>query len=279
MKLTSLLDKAEKELVTLAKKTLAQFGSACLVLGKILFAMQRKAPAGVSMSKYILGALGVSRSDIPSVSWSVARCCEYIGTGAGHYAEEDLDKTPASWLAVASAIFGLLDKAENDDKAPMDAAKVAGYREQVAEVIRSRPGNGLEVLKALRDSLKPEKKDGGAGGAGEGETETTEEIPGEEMALAAMKEAARLLAESNPDTAQCAVFRRLAISIGRIAKLKAKTAPPAPVAPLAIVEGNTLAPVTVEEAKPARRAPRRAGKTPAGVTPIGAVMEQAQAAA
>ena len=271
MKLTSLLDKAEKELIALGKKYLAQFGAACLVLGKIIFALQRKAPAGVSMSKYILGALGVSRSDVPSVSWCVARCCEYIGAGAGHYAEDDLDKTPARWLAVASAIYGLLDKAEGDEKTPMDAAKAAGYREQVAEVIRTRPGNGLEVLKALRDSLKPEKETGG----GEGAETPGEEIPAEEKALSAMKEAARLLAESKPDAGQCAVFRRLAISIGRIAKLKAKDAPAAPLAPLTIEAGNTLAPVA--EARPAR-APRRRGKAPAGVTPIAEVMAQASAA-
>ena len=276
MKLTSLIEKAEKELVTLAKKHLAQFGAACLLLGKILFALQRKAPAGVSVSKYILGALGVSRTDIPSVSWSVARCCEYIGAGAGHFAEDDLDKTPARWLAVASAIYGLLEKAEGDEKNPMDAAKAAGYREQVAEVIRTRPGNGLEVLKALRDSLKPEKETGGGAGAdGEGAETPAEEIPAEEMALSAMKEAARLLAESKPDAGQCAVFRRLAISIGRIAKLKAKDAPAAPLAPLTIEAGNTLAPVA--EARPAR-APRRRGKAPAGVTPIAEVMAQAAAA-
>ena len=275
MKLTSLIEKAEKELVSLGKKHLAQFGGACLTLGKIIFALQGKAPAGAVMSKYILGAFGVTRADVPSVAWSVARCCEYIGAGAGHYAEDDLDKAPARWLAVVSAIYGLLDKAEADEKTPMDAAKAAGYREQVAEVIRTRPGNGLEVLKALRDSLKPEK-DGGAGGAGEGEAaETPEEMTAAESALDALKQAARFLSESNLDTALVAVFRRTLLSVGRLLRFKAKDATPAPIAPLTMEAGNTLAPVQTGGRK---RKGKAAAETPAGVTSIGAVLEAAAAA-
>ncbi len=278
--LTSLLDKTEKELAALGKTLLSKAAGACIALGKVIFTLQSKAPEGVSMAKFILSTIGADRADVPSVSWCVAVCCAYIGDGADKFSETDLDKTPARWLALASAIYSAIASKLADEKEPMNEAEAAGYREIVANVVRERPSNGYEQLKSVRDKLKGKGKGTDAkngGGGGEQEQETAEEIPPVEKALAAMKEAARLLAESEPDTAQCAVFRRLAISIGKLAKLKGKSAPANPVAPLRM-EGTTLAPVVEKPAgTPAARSRGRARNTPAAVTPLAAVFEKAAA--
>ena len=96
-----------------------------------------------------------------------------------------------------------------------------------------------------------------------------------ESALDALKQAARFLSESNLDTAQVAVFRRTLLSVGRLLRFKAKDATPAPIAPLTMEAGNTLAPVQTGGRK---RKGKAAAETPAGVTSIGAVLEAAAAA-
>jgi hypothetical protein len=281
--LTSLIEKTEKELAALGKTLMTKAAGACVTLGKVIFALQSKAPEGVSMAKHILSTMNATRADVPSVSWCVAVCCAFIGDGGGEqFTEPDLDKTPARWLALASAIYSAIAAKLADDKEPMNKADAVGYREQVANIIRERPANGYELLRAMRDKIKGKAKGKETGkGGGEKETEETgEELSPVEKALACMKEAARLLAEAEPDGGTCKVFRRLAISIGKLAKLKGKSAPDAPVSPLRM-EGGTLVPVAPAPVAPARK-PRgkrnaAAASAPAGTTSLADAFEKAAA--
>ena len=271
MNLTSLIEKTEKELVALGKRHLSTVGTACHVLGKIFFALGKLTPANVALSKFILDSFGVARVDVPRQAWSVAVCAAHIGEGMGKFGESDFDKTPARWLAVASAIYNLLEKAEADKT--LDAAKAAGFREQVALVVRERPTNGQTVLESLRDALKPQGA--GKGGAGEREGENgageggEEILPPESLAMESLKNTANLIAAASFDSVQIKALRRTFCQVGKLIRLKAKAATPAPIAPVTVettAAGPTIVPApapmvsmgaALAAATPAKAVPRK----------------------
>lgn len=264
--LTSLMSSTDKELGKLGRAEIYKADGACHLLGKIIFALASIAPKGAVMAKFVLATIGAERKDVPRQSWSIAVCAAYVceEQKPGFVTEAVFDKSPARWLAVASAIHNLLDKQIATEGSGMDESKAAGYREQVAVILRERKSNGQTLLEALRDSLKPEANTGGGDGEG---NQGEEVVPLEVQAMEALIEAANLIGQATFDTVQIASLQSTFDKVGQVIELKRQAASPAPIAPVTVETSGGI-PSIVPAPEPA----------PAGTMPVAAAMEAAAVA-
>jgi hypothetical protein len=228
--LAAFMEMSVADLGKRGRQLLADEGGLCHRLGKLISALSSKAPRGTkSVQKYVAETIKAARADIPPVAWSVANCCGFVGEGAGRYSEEQLDKIPARWLAVASAIINLvpdaLETGREVNGKPFDQAAADAHLECMAAVIRTKPKGGQDRLETLRDQLKPAKQEAGDGeggeGDGKGETgEEGEELTAAEMALGALKAAGEYIGEADFSEEQSKALALAFKRLGQIVKLK-----------------------------------------------------------
>jgi hypothetical protein len=211
------------------RQLLADSGGLCHRLGKLISALSSKAPRDTkSVQKYVSESIKANRADIPAQAWSVANCCGRVGEGSGFYSEEQLDKIPARWLAVASAIINLIPEAKEAGREvngkPFGEVEAATHFECMAAVIRTKPKGGQDRLETLRDQLKPAKSKGegeGGEGEGDGEGEEGEELTAAEIALGTLKAAGERIGEADFTPEQAAVLVAAFKALGAVVKLKA----------------------------------------------------------
>jgi len=265
----------ETERKELGRKHTRSVKGACLILGKLLAVVAEKIEEGKSKSKAILDALGLARSDVPSVAFSVAVCCKFVSDDESNpatFSESALDEMPTESQAIASAVYNLLDKAkgtaadgkasEADKQAAQAVAdKADGWRADVAKVFRDKPSDHNKRLKAIRDAVKgnggeseAETGKGGGNGKEAGLGVLLDDMPPNEAALICLKGAAKYLAKAALDAGQCERAAAMLADMSAIVALKAKTAEPAPVANVGLVDG-TLQELQAAPAAPVAPAP------------------------
>ena len=238
--LAAFMEMSVADLGKRGRQLLADEGGLCHRLGKLISALSSKAPRGTkSVQKYVAETIKAARADIPPVAWSVANCCGFVGEGAGRYSEEQLDKIPARWLAVASAIINLvpdaLETGREVNGKPFDQAAADAHLECMAAVIRTKPKGGQDRLETLRDQLKPAKADKGDGEGTEGEGteggESGDELTPAEIALATLQAAGVRIGEADFSESQAVALLAAFKALAAVVKVKAgKPAKPAKVA-------------------------------------------------
>jgi hypothetical protein len=267
MILSSLIKKTDSELAKMGKDEISKSSGACLVLGKIIYALSLLMPNDTTLAKYIASMIGDSAKDIPRASFSIAVCAAFIGEGAGKYSEKVFDKTAARVLAVASAIYNLLTKAVEDKREMtigketfvMDETRADGYRVQVSVIINEGDKSTMQSrLESIRDALKPAKAkgEGGEGGEGEDKSEGGDVLPLEVQALDALKAFAVALGKATFDKVQFKALNAAFAEVSALMKVKGKAAKEAPKA-TGEMEGATFvpsAPVAGGEKSPTAKA-------------------------
>ena len=248
MILSSLIKKTDSELAKMGKDEISKSSGACLVLGKIIYALSLLMPKDTTLAKYVAGMIGDKAKDIPRASFSIAVCAAFIGEGAGKYSEKVFDKTAARVLAVASAIYNLLTKAVEDKREItigketfiMDETRADGYRVQVANIINEGDKSTMQSrLESIRDALKPAKAKGEGGEGGEGEGGDV--LPLEVQALDALKAFAVALGKATFDKVQFKALNAAFAEVSALMKVKGKAAKEAPIA-MDGMEGATFVP-------------------------------------
>jgi len=265
MILSSLIKKTDSELAKMGKDEISKSSGACLVLGKIIYALSLLMPKDTTLAKYVAGMIGDKAKDIPRASFSIAVCAAFIGEGAGKYSEKVFDKTAARVLAVASAIYNLLTKAVEDKREMtigketfvMDETRADGYRVQIATIINEGDKSSMQSrLESIRDALKPAKQTGSEGGEGEDKSEGGDVLPLEVQALDALKAFAIALGKATFDKVQFKALNAAFAEVSALMKVKGKAAKEAPKA-TGEMEGATFvpsAPVAGGEKSPTAKA-------------------------
>jgi len=135
--------------------------SAHVTSGKIIAAITEKETVK-NITSFITKKLGEKPHDhalMCAVSFDMV-----AETGVHGTISEGLwDTTPLGWHLQISPILKYLAKEEAPDET------VAQVREEIARIIREKPANGLDMLKALKKALKGEPEAAGGGEGGEEE--------------------------------------------------------------------------------------------------------------
>lgn len=201
---------APADILSWIKSNSSRATSVQLEIAKALVALDSKREGKGTLKKFVRAETG---EEIPDHAFSCARVfSELIGTGPGTITEPDYDAVALRWHLQASAILGLLEKASLAD------GEKSTVRENLAEILRTRPADGYAQLENLKKSLKPAPRSRHARSS---EETTDDETPEAFDPIRAIRQLGHYIAESD-DVAEVMRLQAAIATLTHVVELKAK---------------------------------------------------------
>lgn len=151
-----------EEILTYLTKSAQDVSSEKITQGIAISILDKKRPENSgTLMKYIRAKCNV---EIAPHAFSVAVSFSALnGTGTGFVEESKFVLVPLKWHLHASAIINLVAKPE----ANLDDAGRAGVHEEIAEIFRTKPEKGEDLLKLIKNRFKPVPAGGTDAGDGD----------------------------------------------------------------------------------------------------------------
>lgn len=157
------LDK--NKLITFIKTSVSKSGSIHLEIGKAVFVLDALRDSG-TLKKFVRAITG---TEIPDHAFCCANSFALVGEGYSFIPESDYDNTPLRWHLQVSAILNLIAELSEEEK--------AAVREEVCAILRARPTDGYDTLKAIKARLKPAPENDDKGEGKESEEKAENVLP------------------------------------------------------------------------------------------------------